>query len=206
MFDTSLRRAKDRLGEPLAARLKNVSPNAISVLAFLIGLLTAYLAARGLYLWALVFWLLSRVFDGLDGLIARLHCKQSDFGGYFDIILDFVIYAAVPIAIVLGAPTLERYLALAFMLGTFYVNGASWMYLAAILEKRSNRFVGDPAAPSAMTSIIMPSGLVGATETILAYCAFLLWANQAAILFTIFGAIVAFTTLQRLVWARRNLL
>jgi phosphatidylglycerophosphate synthase len=205
MFDTSLRRAKDRIGEPLAARLKNLSPNAISFLAFLVGILTAFLAARGLYLWALVFWMLSRVFDGLDGLIARIHCKQSDFGGYFDIILDFVIYAAVPIAIVLGAPSLDRYLALTFMLGAFYVNGASWMYLAAILEKRGSQFVGDPAAPSAMTSIVMPSGLVGATETILAYCAFLLWANQVVILFSIFGAMVVLTSIQRLTWAWRKL-
>lgn len=205
MFDTSLRRAKDRIGEPLAARLTGVSPNAISLLAFAIGILTAYLAANQLYGWAVAAWLLSRVFDGLDGLIARLHCKQSDFGGYFDIILDFVIYAAVPIAIVLGSPSQDRYLALTFMLGAFYVNGASWMYLAAILEKRGNQFVGDPAAPSAMTSIVMPSGLVGATETILAYCAFLIWADQVALLFSIFGTMVVLTSIQRLIWAWRKL-
>ncbi len=211
MFDTTLRKAKDRLGEPLAARMKGISPNAVSLAAFGAGILTAILAARGNFLWALVLWLVSRGLDGLDGLLARVHDKQSDFGGYLDILLDFVVYAAVPIGIVLGVPGSERYLALVFMLAAFYVNGASWMYLAAILEKRGSRFTGapaqsvegggDPAAPPSMTSIMMPSGLVGATETILAYCAFLIWAHQAAILFTIFGAMVVFTTLQRLVWA-----
>ncbi len=214
MFDTTLRKAKDRLGEPLAARMKGISPDAISLAAFGAGILTAILAARGIFLWALVLWLVSRALDGLDGLLARVHDKQSDFGGYLDILLDFVVYAAVPIGIVLSDPSQERYLALAFMLAAFYINGASWMYLAAILEKRGSRFTGataqsapgarDPAAPSTMTSVIMPSGLVGATETILAYCAFFIWANQAAILFTIFGAMVVFTTLQRLVWAWNN--
>lgn len=205
MFDSYLRRAKDRIGEPLAVHLTGVSPNSISLAAFAVGLLSALLALQQLYGWALGLWLLSRVLDGLDGLIARLHCKQSDFGGYFDILLDFVVYAALPIGIVLGAPSQERYLALTFMLAAFYVNSASWMYLAAILEKHSAQYVGDPAAPSGMTSIVMPSGLIGATETIVAYCAFLIWANQAAFLFSLFGAMVVLTTLQRLIWAWRNL-
>lgn len=205
MFDASLRRVKDRLGEPLAARLTGVSPNAISVAAFATGLLAAGLAAGGLSLGALALWLVSRVLDGLDGLLARVHARLSDFGGYLDILLDFGVYAAVPIGIVLGAPSLERYLALALMLAAFYVNGASWMYLAALLEKRGARFVGDPAAPPGLTSIVMPSGLVGATETILAYCAFLIWPGQAALLFTVFGLLVFLTTLQRLVWAWKHL-
>ncbi len=205
MFDSFLRRYKDRIGEPTALRLKGVSPNAISLAAFLAGILTALLAWRGLFFWALPLWLLSRALDGLDGLLARLHQKQSDFGGYLDILLDFVVYATLPIAIVLNAPDPARYMALVFMLAAFYVNSASWMYLAAILEKRSQQFVGDPASPSRMTSIIMPSGLVGATETIIAYSIFLLWTDQAALLFTIFGVMVGFTTLQRFAWAWRNI-
>ncbi|MCK7481082.1 MAG: hypothetical protein M0C28_30680 [Candidatus Moduliflexus flocculans] len=61
----------------------------------------------------------------MDGLLARVHQKQSDFGGYLDILMDFAIYSALPIGIVLSAPSPDRYLALAFMLAAFYVNGAS---------------------------------------------------------------------------------
>jgi phosphatidylglycerophosphate synthase len=201
MFDTSLRRFKDHIGEPIATKLSGISPNSVSLAAFALGMLTAWLAFRGWYAWALTFWLISRFLDGLDGLLARVHRKQSDFGGYLDILLDFVVYAALPIAIVASNPSLDRYLAVTFMLASFYVNGASWMYLAAILEKRGSQFVGDPAAPPTMTTVVMPSGLVGATETILAYCAFLIWPNQALLLFSIFGGLVVFTTLQRLIWA-----
>jgi len=205
MLDSSLRRAKDRLGEPLAVRLPHLSPNIISLTAFGAGILTALFIARGFYFWALVLWLLSRALDGLDGLLARVHQKQSDFGGYLDILLDFCIYAVVPIAFVLSTPSYERYLALAFMLSTFYLNSASWMYLAAILEKHHTHRAEDTAASRALTTVAMPDGLIGGTETILTYCAFFLWTDQLTILFVGFGVLVLFTAAQRLAWAWRNL-
>jgi phosphatidylglycerophosphate synthase len=200
MFDTYLRNAKDRIGEPLARRMSNVLPNAITFAALLFGLGSAALAARKLFLWGLAFWLLNRALDGLDGLLARLHSSQGDFGGYLDILLDFVAYATVPIGLVLASPTSDRYLALAVMLAAFYVNTASWMYLAAILEKRSSR------DPETATTIVMPAGLIGGFETILAYCAFLLFPAYITILFYFFSALVFITIVQRLVWAQRSLI
>ena len=102
MFDTTLRKIKDPLGEPLARRLTNISPNAISLLGLGFGIGSAILAASVLYLWGLVFWLLNRVFDGLDGLLARIHNKQDDFGGYIDILLDYIAYAAIPLGFGFG--------------------------------------------------------------------------------------------------------
>ena len=201
MFDTPLRRVKDRVGEPLAARMNGVSPNIVTVLGFGIGLLAAASAVLDAHAPALALWLISRALDGLDGLLARLHGRQSDFGGYLDILLDFVVYAAVPIGLVLGAPSPERYIALALMLATFYVNAASWMMLSAILEKRRRQTTGEPG----LTTVVMPAGLIGATETIVAYCAFLIWPDQVVPLFVGFSVLVWLTILQRLVWAWRRL-
>ena len=150
-------------------------------------------------MWGLAFWLLNRALDGLDGLLARLHGLQDDFGGYLDILFDFVAYAALPIGLVLAAPTLDRYLALAVLLASFYVNTASWMYLAAILEKRRAR------DPETATTIVMPAGLVGGFETIVAYCVFLLFPGSVLRLFYIFSALVFITIIQRLAWAWRAL-
>jgi phosphatidylglycerophosphate synthase len=199
MFDTFLRNAKDRLAEPLARRMSKVAPNTITLIALVFGLGSAALAAYGLYMWALTFWLLNRGLDGMDGLLARLQGKQSDFGGYLDILIDFVAYAALPIGLVVSAPTLERYLALAVMLAVFYVNTASWMYLAAILEKRQAR------NPQTATTIVMPAGLIGGFETILTYCFFLLFPAYITALFWGFSGLVLVTIVQRLVWARREL-
>lgn len=44
--------------------------------------------------------ILIRVLDGLDGVVARQKNKQTDFGGYLDIILDFTVYSIIPVAIV----------------------------------------------------------------------------------------------------------
>ena len=205
MFDASLRRVKDRIGEPLAARMRPVAPETVTVLALLTGLGCAVCAAMGLAVASLLLWLLSRGLDGLDGLLARQYNKQSDFGGYLDILLDYVVYAAVPLGLVLGHPTQQNYLALAIMLAVFYVNSASWMMLAAILEKRNAQLVYDPASQRGLTTVVMPAGLVGAAETIIAYSLFLLFPGALAPLFLLFSALVVFTVIQRLFWARRSL-
>ncbi len=194
-----MRRLKDRVGTPLAKRLQHVSPLAMSALALLVGLLASYAAYQQAYLWAFGLWYLNRALDGLDGLIARLTDSQSDLGGYVDIVTDYVIYAALPIGLVAGAPSNERYLALAFLLASFYVNSASWMYLAAILEKRSAH------SPDTDTTIVMPAGLIGGVETIVVYGVFLLFPAHIIWLFSIFGTLVLFTAFQRVVWAKRNL-
>ena len=200
MFDSSLRRFKDRVGTPLAQRMSRVSPMFISMLALVVGLLATYAAYKGQYIWAFAFWILNRILDGLDGLIARLHQSQSDFGGYVDILTDFAIYAALPIGLVAGSASSERYLALAFMLASFYVNTASWMYLAAILEKRAAH------DPDTQTTIVMPAGIIGGFETIIAYGIFLLFPAFITILFSIFAALVFITVIQRLIWAHKHLL
>ncbi|GAB4458838.1 MAG: CDP-alcohol phosphatidyltransferase family protein [Anaerolineales bacterium] len=198
MFDSYLRRFKDRLGAPLALRLRRVSPTVVSLLGLAIGLLAAFAAYKNQYLWALALWILNRILDGLDGLIARLHDKQSDFGGYVDILTDFIVYAALPIGLVAGSPSIERYLALSVLLASFYVNAASWMYLAAILEKRAAR------EPETQTTIVMPAGLIGGFETILAYGIFILFPAYLTLLFSIFAALVFITVVQRLIWAGKN--
>jgi phosphatidylglycerophosphate synthase len=199
MFDTPLRRFKDRVGTPLAKRMGRVSPILVSVFALLAGLLASYAAYKTHYLWAFGLWYLNRALDGLDGLIARLHDGQTDLGGYVDIVTDYVVYAALPIGLVAGSPSNARFLALAIMLASFYVNAASWMYLAAILEKHSAR------EADTQTTIIMPSGLVGGFETALVYGIFLLFPSQTVSLFSIFSALVFITAFQRVVWAGRNL-
>jgi len=199
VFDTNMRRLKDRVATPLANRLSHVSPMTMSMLALAAGLLASYAAYRQQYLWAFGLWYMNRALDGLDGLIARMHDQQSDLGGYVDIVTDYVIYASLPIGLVAGSPSNERYLALAFMLAAFYVNSASWMYLAAILEKRSAH------DSDTQTTIVMPAGLIGGFETIIVYGVFLLFPTHITLLFSLFGVLVLFTAFQRVVWAWKNL-
>lgn len=201
MLDHHLRRYKDIVLLPLAARLQSLSPNLITVLAALIGIAAALAAALGAYPIALALWLANRVADGLDGMVARYTGRQSDFGGYLDIILDFVVYGAIPIGLYFGSPTQEIGVGVILLLGSFYVNAVSWLYLSAILEKRQ----AGAAAQGELTAVTMPSGLIGGTETILFYTAFLLWPAHLVWLLTAMSALVVLTIVQRVTWAARNL-
>ena len=166
------------------------------------GILTAVFLTQQQYLLGLLFWGLNRLFDGLDGAIARLSGQTSDFGGYLDIIFDFIVYAIIPIGLVLGQGGGDGgmlTLALIFLLSTYYINSASWMYLAAILEKRNQ------GNADRLTSITMPAGLVGGTETILFYTAFILFPSYLVFQFGLMGLLIVVTIGQRLIWAARHL-
>lgn len=201
MLDHALRVYKDALLRPLAGHLGRVSPNSITVLAMGVGLASAGAAAAQWYWLALALWLLNRLLDGLDGAVARAHANHSDFGGYLDIVLDFIVYAAIPIGLYWGNPGGVNAASLILLLSTFYVNAASWIYLSAILEKRA----AGASARGELTSVTMPAGLVGGTETILFYSMFLLWPGLLPWLFVTMAGLVAIGIGQRLWWAWRNL-
>ena len=132
--------------------------------------------------------------DGLDGAVARAAGTQSPLGGYLDLMADFVVYAAIPIAIWWSLRAVQSPMPLVIMLAVFYVNAASWMLLSALIEK------GD-----VQTSVAMPTGLIEGFETIVFYSLFLLFPAWAGELFWVFSALVAISVLQRVVWAWRNL-
>jgi phosphatidylglycerophosphate synthase len=204
MLDAPLRAAKDSLLLPFARALgPAVHPNLVSLVGFGVGLGCALLLLRGAYLPALLLWALNRVLDGLDGALARHWGRQSDFGGYLDLLLDFAVYALIPLCLALGAPEPQPALlpALGALLGSFYLNAASWMFLAAVLEKRA---LG-AAARGERTSIAMPTGLVEGTETILFFASFMLLPGALVPLFAAMAALVLLTVAQRLLWAARHL-
>jgi phosphatidylglycerophosphate synthase len=202
MFDDLLRRLKDRWLAPLARVLgPGIAPDVYTVLAWLLGMAAAFAVWSGRYQVAAALWIANRIFDGLDGTMARVHDRQSDFGGYLDIVLDFVVYAAIPAAMVL-APDGEGLVGPGiFLLSTFFVNSASWMYLAAILERRAQ----GAASRGELTTITMPPGIVAGTETFAFYLVFLLVPAWRAAGFVVMGVLVCGNVVQRLWWARRAL-
>jgi phosphatidylglycerophosphate synthase len=180
---------------------RGVHPITVTGIAWLVGIGAAAAAAGGRYHLALAAWLANRVLDGLDGVLARRTGRQSDLGGYLDLVLDFTIYALLPAAIVMSRPSLSTALAALALLASFYVNAAGWMYLSAVLERR------DRGAEShgEQTVVTMPDGIVTGTETIVFYSLFLLFPGNAAPLFLVMAALVMATALQRIVWAWRVL-
>ena len=111
------------------------------------------------------------------------------------------MYAAIPIAFVVASPSVPLCFAALVLLGSFYVNAASWMYLAAILERRD----AGARTRGELTSITMPDGLIGGSETVLLYTTFFLLPAHLVLLFGLMSVLVLATAGQRFMWAARRL-
>jgi len=202
MIDKYLRPVKEKLMLPTAKILsKYVTPNQITIFAFAFGLLSCVLIIFHNFYLALVFWLLNRIIDGLDGTVARISKRQTNWGGYLDIMLDFVIYAFIPISftIVFNSGSFI-YMSLSIMLAIFYINSASWMYLSALIEKQN---VNKPNQE--LTSVSMPTGLIEGTETIFSYTLFFIFSEYIPYLFLAVSVLTLIGIIQRMIWGYKNL-
>lgn len=202
MIDRRLRVAKDLVVEPVAARMAGrVPPMLLTLLAFLAGVGGGVAAGFGLRWTAVAVWLAGRVFDGLDGAVARRSGHQSDLGGYLDMLGDTIGYAAVPIGVAVSQDDTTVWIACAVLLAAFYVNTMSWTFLAAIAEKRGSGAIEQ----GERTTIHMPAGLIEGAETIVFFTLMLAVPGRATELFVAMAVLVAVTIGQRVAWAVRNL-
>ncbi len=191
MFDIELRNIKDRLLNPVAnAVSKFASPTAVSITGFAFGVASLYALGSGMPVLALILWYANRILDGLDGAVARVSGRTTDAGGFLDITLDFVLYAAFPIVLAIvgmraraelpvngllaftsqlpwldsAAPGIRELIPAALLLASFYVNAAVWMTASALFEKRrQNQTIENTGR---ITSMKMPRSLVEGFETI----------------------------------------
>ncbi|HEV8593901.1 MAG TPA: CDP-alcohol phosphatidyltransferase family protein [Thermoplasmata archaeon] len=82
------RSSVDRLLVPLAERLRPVSPNVLSVLAFLSAVGAGFAFYFGVLLLAILFLFLNALLDALDGKVAKLTGRESARGDFLDHVLD----------------------------------------------------------------------------------------------------------------------
>lgn len=175
-----------------------VTADAVTLAGLGLGLVAAGVIAAGGPGWvALVPLLAGRVADGLDGAVARARGK-SDFGGYLDIVCDFVFYAAIPMAFVLRDPAANG-VAGAFLLASFYVNGATFLGYAVLAEKR-----GMETRSRGEKSLYFTAGLLEGTETIAFFLLICLLPTAFAPLAWGFGALCLVTAGARVWLARRT--
>jgi phosphatidylglycerophosphate synthase len=193
MLDRTLRPLVDPPLERLAtvALSAGLSANAVTLAGFALGMLALPALAGGAYGVALVFIVLNRIADGLDGAIAR-RVGPSLAGGFLDIALDFIFYAAVPLGFALARP--ENGVAAAFLVFAFVGTGSSFLAFAAVAAGRHGR-----AAASPGKAIAYLGGLTEGSETMLFFLAICLFPGAFVPLAYVFGALCCVTTLFRLV-------
>ncbi|PUE05986.1 hypothetical protein B9Z51_17220 [Limnohabitans sp. T6-5] len=170
-----------------------VRPDALTWLGFAVGMAAAVAIALQAWWWGLALLLASRLLDGLDGTVARL-TQPSDAGGFLDITLDFVFYAAIPLAFAVADPRANA-LPAAVLLASFIGTGSSFLAFAVLAEKRG---LPDTAMPG--KSFYFLGGLTEATETIAVFAAMCVWPEHFALLAYGFAALCALTTAMRIGW------
>lgn len=199
MLDKVMRHLIDpplnRIGQTLAAR--GATADAVTLVGLGLGLISALAIAVGLSGWLVLIPLLAgRVADGLDGAVARAG-SRTDFGGYLDIACDFAFYGAIPLGFVIRDPAANG-VAGAFLLFSFYVNGASFLGYAIIAEKR-----GMQTDAQGEKSLFYADGILEGTETVLFFIALCLWPQHFVPLAWAFGSACLITATLRIYQARK---
>lgn len=163
MLDTFVRPWIDpplnALGRAMAPT--GVSASQLTLTGMVAGLAAGAAIAFGDFGAGLCLILLSRLLDGLDGAVARA-TQKTDFGGYLDILCDFVFYAAVPLGFGLADPG-NRVAALV-LLSTFILTAVSFLAYATLAEKR-----GLKTQAQGEKSFYYMAGLAEGTETIVTF-------------------------------------
>lgn len=198
MFDGVARKAIDPFLDKLGKGLANagIGANAVTVAGFCIGCAAATAIASGWYWTGAVLILLSRLGDGLDGVVAR-HRGATDFGGYLDIVLDFAFYGMIPAAFAFADPAMNA-LPAAVLLLSFYINGASFLAYAILAEKRKLT-----EAPRGKKSIFFTTGLAEATETLAVFLLACLFPHWFPVLAYGFASICFWTAGNR-IWEAKS--
>lgn len=183
-----IRRPLALMARPLCRA--GVSANQISLVGFAIGMLALPLLALGLYGWALFAILTNRLLDGLDGAVAR-QTLITDRGGFLDITLDFIFYAAVVLGFALAAPA--NALPAATLLFAFMGTGSSFLAFAIMAGKRG---IENPVYQH--KSLYYLGGLTEGSETLALFVLMCLWPAAFGWLAYGFALLCAITTLTRL--------
>jgi len=192
MFDARLRPIIDPPLNWLAGGCVAVglTANRLTVIGFFIGLICALFIMLGYFQIALICLALNRLCDGLDGAVAR-KLTPSEFGGYLDIVCDFLFYAMVPFAFIVHAQA-NSY-AGAFLMLSFVGTGSSFLAYA-ILEAEHGRS-GRPTIQK--KSFFYLGGLTEGAETILLFAVVMAVPALFPVLAWIFGGMCWATTCWR---------
>ena len=200
MFDrTTLNLLKPVLDAWARRLLKwGVSANRLTLIGLVCGLAGALAIAGHVPLLGLAAILFSRLFDGLDGSVARL-TRPTDRGAFLDIVCDMLFYASVPLAFAYADPQANA-LAAALLLAAFIGTSASFLAFAVMAERRGLKSLVHPHK-----GLHYLGGLTEGFETTLCFVLMCLWPAHFAGIALVFAALCGVTLLSRL-WTACKLL
>ena len=169
---------------------RQISANTITLVGFALGVMVVPFLWLKLYSAAMAVIIVNRIFDGLDGAVAR-KCGPTNLGGYLDITCDFIFYSVVIMGFALADPE-NNGLAAAFLIFSFIGTGTSFLAFAAVAEKQ-----GISSNAHGLKAFYYLGGLTEGTETILFFVVICMYPLSFPILAVVFGIFCWITVLGR---------
>jgi phosphatidylglycerophosphate synthase len=198
MFDVALRRFVDPALIRMAGWIADtrISANMMTISGAGLALGAAFFVTQSNFAAALGFILLNRIFDGLDGAIARIN-GPTEFGGYLDTICDYVFYLSIPIAF--GLMNSVNQMPALLLIASFTLTAVSFLAFAAIIARQtSDDGAHEPKA------FIYSTGLMEGGETIAFFVLFCLFPGFFPTLAIVFAALCLLTVAQRFILAAKS--
>lgn len=180
----------------MALHRAGITANQVTVVAAVLGLTAAALVAVQLPAFGIALWLVSRLLDGYDGMLARLAASASLYGGYLDITLDMLAYSAMAIAFAIAMPA-DSVMWMVVLLG--YVLAITTTLALSSLAERADRKLGGNR------SIQFTRALAEGGETTAVYVVIALAPSVSRYVLVVWIALLAITAIQRTALARRLL-
>ena len=176
----------------------NISANFITLIGSIFGLLCFFFIIKSNFILAFLFLFLNRLFDGLDGAIARL-VGQTDLGAFYDIISDFIFYCLFPIAFIFI--NIDNAYSICFLLLSFVATQSTFLASAWLLEK-NKIFISKKNTKS----FFYIGGITEGFETIICFSLMLLFNNFIDIISYCFGTLCWITFIFRVFYIRKILI
>jgi phosphatidylglycerophosphate synthase len=197
VFDEIVRRRLAPALAPAAVRLGRlgVTPNQVTVVTFVVAAFGAALIAAGLTGAGVALWLLSRVGDGLDGVIAREMKQSSSRGGYLDITLDMAAYSLMVIGFAAARPELGIVWPM-ILLG--YVLAITTTLALAAAAERVRRTVSGTDRTFQFTPALAEAG-----ETTIVYVLWYLFPTYVGPIAWVWSGVLILSAIQRSILAWR---
>lgn len=160
-----------------------MSPDTITILAFVVGVLSGLSLAMGHLIPGVVLLWLSGLLDVLDGTVARLIDKSSKVGAFMDLILDRMVEAAVILGFAYLFPD-HMFAYLLFFVAVIF-NFTTFMVAGALFENEGGK------------SMHYDVGIAERTETFIVFTLMAMFPDYLYTILMIFNGIVFLTGMIR---------
>ena len=168
-----------------------LNANIVSLLGLFFSFVSFFLILNFNFISALFFFILGRIMDGVDGNLAN-RMGRTDFGGFLDIVFDFISYSLIPLAFILILNSNAFYGSI--LLASFFGTGSTFLALA--IFERKNLLLD-----SHNKSFFQVGGLIGGGITIFFLSLMMIFPNSFNLISIIFSILCIIGTIERIYYA-----